>query len=135
MSNLKNVLASFNKARNDVIVELKKNVSLGWLHLEDAVKERTPVSSDWWALQSSINTTEPKEVWTKIVVEVWTNLEYAGYVEYWVTAKTKLWKERKNPFDYHKWDRVFYTGTGAGMFRKSVEAEQETISDIIKKWW
>ena len=133
MSNLQSVLANFSKARNDVIVELKKNVSEAGLHLEDAVKERTPV--DQWILQGSINTTDAKEVWTKIIVEVWTNLDYAGHVEYWVTAKTKTWKERKNPFDYHKWDRVFYTGTGAGMFRKSVEAEQETISDIIKNWW
>lgn len=133
MSKLQQVLNSFETAKNNVITELKKNVALAGTHLEWEIKERTPVNED--TLQSSINAGDTELVGTKIIVEIWTNLDYAAHVEYGVTAKTKTWKVRKNPYDYHKWDRVFLSATGAGMFRKSLDSEQETIKDIIKNWW
>ncbi len=135
MSKLDQVINSFNKAKAKVIEELDKNVLLAGIHLEGVVKDNTPVSVDWWTLQNSINTGETKHVGTKITVEIGTNLDYAAHVEYWVTAKTKTWKVRKNPYDYHKWTRVFKTGTGASMFRSAVDTEQENIKDIIKNWW
>jgi len=46
MSNLETVLKNFEKAKTDVIQELKRNVTLAGLHLESAVKELTPVSSN-----------------------------------------------------------------------------------------
>ena len=133
MSNIAKVLNSFQKAKVKIVWNLEDNLWDAGLFLEGAVKDRTPVKED--TLASSINTSEVKTVWTKKVVEVWTNIEYAVHVEYWVTAKTKTWKVRKTPYDYHKWDNIFLSATGAWMFRRSVDEEQDTIKDIIKNWW
>ena len=133
MSKLQHVLQSFEIAKQNVIKELENNVALAGIHLEWEIKDRTPVKEA--ILQDSIITGDVEHVGTKITVEIWTNLDYAAHVEYWVTAKTKTWKVRKNPYDYYKWDRKFLTWTGAWMFRKSIDAEQETIKDIIKHLW
>lgn len=127
MSNLKQVLASFNRAREDLINELENNTYLAWLHLEQAVKKLTPVEHG--TLQGSIVTTDPEFTGTSITVQVGTNLDYAPYVEF---GRSK--KGLTN--NYHKWTRVFKANSvGAQMFQIWNKEEQLKIRDIIKNWW
>ena len=125
MSNLKQVIANFERAKSDLIEELENNTYKAGLHLEGAIKKLTPVKT--WNLQSSIVTTAPDWVGTKIVVEVGTNLDYAPYVEFWIKSQK---------YNYHKWVRVFKAeSVGAQMFQIANKDEQENITHIIKHWW
>ena len=73
-----------------------------------------------------LTTWEVNNSWWKITVDVWTNLEYAAYVEFWVEGRK---------FDYHKWLNVFKTWVWARMFRDTLEDEKDNIKSIIINWW
>jgi len=131
MSKIEKVLMSMQKARDWVVKEVQKNVWLAWLHLQWIIQDETPISlwrkwTTWWTLQNSIITEPTFARWKKFVSEIWTNIEYAKYVEYWIA-----WKK----FNYHKWSKVFKTAEWASMFRGSIEKEQDNIKHIIKYWW
>lgn len=124
MSKLQRVLKNFEKAKEDVFKELFKNLWLAGLHYQGKVIVNTPIQT--WDLASSIQTEDVKITWNKIFVEVWTNLEYASRVEFWIG-----W----NRYNYHKWLLIFKTWVWARMFRDTLEQEKNTIKSIISKWW
>lgn len=119
---LERVFNSFDKTEKWLIEKITKNMWLAWLHYEWKVKSKTPV--DEWVLESSIITWDVNNDWTYVSVDVWTNLEYAPYIEFWVK-----WRN----INYSRWDTFLSSwNSWAWMFRNTLKIEKNNIVKIIK---
>lgn len=121
MSNISQVIKSFDKQNEAIKKIIIANVWKAWDYYEWEVVKVTPL--DTWDLQTSIARWEVKIQWDRVYVRVWTSSNYWLYVEYWIT-----WKS----FNYRQWTRIFKTWTWARMFRDTLEKEKNNIKQILK---